>query len=53
MSLLHCKKCHHEFESADKDAKCDWCGEDSYILETQTALEKAINWILEKMQKEI
>ena len=45
MSLLHCEKCHHEWEG-EKDSKCDWCGEDSYILKEKTALEEMIEGIL-------
>jgi hypothetical protein len=39
MPLLHCKKCHHEWEG-ESDSKCDWCGADGYILTEQTDLER-------------
>ena len=39
MPLLHCNKCHHEWEG-DKSSKCDWCGGGSHILEPKTSFEK-------------
>lgn len=39
MPLLHCKKCHHEWEG-NKDSICDWCGGGSFILEEETPLER-------------
>ena len=32
MYLLHCKKCHHEWESVEDEGICDWCGAGSYPL---------------------
>jgi hypothetical protein len=59
MPLLHCTKCHHEWEGQSLE-KCDWCGADSYILAEQTDLEKflydkekmmrLINWFQSTMQ---
>ena len=51
MPLLHCKECHHEWESAPIDLFdvkgqkiCDWCGCKEYtILAKETSLEKFIN----------
>lgn len=31
--LLHCKECHHEWESSEKVGICDWCGAGSYLLQ--------------------
>ena len=49
MPLLHCKECHHEWESAPIEVfeykgqtKCDWCGSKSYTLEEKTTLEKFV-----------
>ena len=50
MPLLHCKECHHEWESAPMkllgfggQLKCDWCGCDYFeILEEKTELEKLV-----------
>lgn len=40
MPLMHCKKCHHEFEHyGSEKATCDWCGGDAYVLGS-TDLEK-------------
>jgi len=33
MYLLHCKKCHHEWESVKEIGTCDWCGAGSYLLQ--------------------
>ena len=34
--ILHCTKCHHEWETFDNDKeKCDWCGAESYVLTTK------------------
>lgn len=44
MSLRHCKKCHHEWETANM--KCDWCGADSYVLEEVTPFEQFIEELL-------
>lgn len=40
MPLMHCTKCHHEWESLSKDSHCDWCGAESYKLKEKTELEK-------------
>jgi hypothetical protein len=46
MPLLHCSKCHHEYEThADVAERCDWCRGYGYILEKQTPLEKWIDWV--------
>jgi Zn finger protein HypA/HybF involved in hydrogenase expression len=37
--LLHCNKCHHEWESTTKEDRCSWCGATSYVL------EKKKNWV--------
>lgn len=29
---LHCKKCHHEWDSGEEDGICDWCGGGSICL---------------------
>ena len=42
MPLLHCEDCHHEWEGS-RDSKCDWCGGESYVLEPQTSLERALS----------
>lgn len=33
--IFHCIKCHHEWESADEDNICDWCGSKGKIMEEQ------------------
>ena len=38
MLLLHCKKCHHEWEG-DADDRCDWCGAGNIVLQEQTDFE--------------
>ena len=38
MPLMHCRKCHHEWEG-QKLSKCDWCGAESVVLKAQTELE--------------
>jgi len=40
MPLLHCEKCHHEWEGR-KNSKCKWCNNNSYILEEKTPLEES------------
>ena len=47
MPLLHCKKCHHEWEGR-ANSKCDWCAAEGRILKLATEL--AI--VLEKLAKE-
>jgi len=44
--LLHCKKCHHEWEGRE-NSKCDWCGGNSYILEEVTPFERSLESIRE------
>jgi len=45
MPLLHCDKCHHEWEGKP-DSKCAWCKESGFILEQETSLERwAREWI--------
>jgi hypothetical protein len=39
MPLLHCKKCHHEWEG-ESHSICDWCGAESFMLEEETPFEK-------------
>ena len=52
MPYLHCKNCHHEWESAEKGTKCDWCGGDSYVLEEETPLSKFLKWFdIEKLKE--
>lgn len=41
MPLLHCTKCHHEYEG-QKTTKCDWCGAKGHVLEEKTPIER---WI--------
>ena len=48
MFLLHCQKCHHEWESSKKEGTCDWCGAGSYLLvEHHFDLFKIINTLME------
>jgi tRNA G26 N,N-dimethylase Trm1 len=53
MPLVHCNKCHHEWECAtnsESDRKCDWCGGDSYILTDDTPLSNMMKTnIIEKL----
>lgn len=58
MPLMHCAKCHHEFEHIGdpKDAKCDWCDSDStFVLEEKTGLERldfcAVNEVIKVMNR--
>ena len=30
--ILHCTKCMHEWQSTDKNSKCDWCGADGKVI---------------------
>lgn len=39
MPYLGCTACHHELEG-DEGEKCDWCGEETRVLEERTPLEK-------------
>jgi len=43
MPLFHCTSCHHEWESIDKESKCDWCGAPGKVLEDKTPMEK-VSW---------
>lgn len=48
MPLLHCVKCHHEWETAEikgLDAICDWCGSHAYVLDKTTPLERLMKAI--------
>ena len=48
MPLLHCKKCHHEWEG-QKDSKCDWCGAGSIILQYESDFEKFVKYDLQRI----
>lgn len=50
MPYLHCNNCHHEYEAADENELCDWCGSTGYILEETTPLEKMIKKIYENLK---
>jgi len=46
MPLLHCSKCHHEWESASElNGACDWCGALGYVLAKTTPLERLMDHI--------
>jgi len=49
MPLLHCNKCHYEWEGGIT-SKCAWCGNEGHVLEEKTPLErfldKGINFIM-------
>ena len=45
MPLLHCRECHHEWESVDFLSDCNWCGNKNYILKDKTSLEEMIEEI--------
>lgn len=52
MYLLHCKECHHEWESCEKIGTCDWCGAGSYLLqEHHFDINKILKIILEFSDK--
>jgi hypothetical protein len=56
MPLLHCKDCHHEWESINSRGRCLWCGGESYVLEEQTSLEKmmgSIDEIIEDLKNDL
>jgi hypothetical protein len=38
MPLLHCTKCHHEWEG-DKCDMCDWCGAHGKVIAEETQFE--------------
>ncbi len=42
MPLVHCQKCHHEWEAASKDELCDWCGKPGTVIAEKTFLEKML-----------
>ena len=48
MPLMHCKDCHHEWESIDEKKPCDWCSAEGYVLEEKISLEK----MLDELRKE-
>lgn len=41
MPLVHCERCHHEWETGVEypQPKCDWCKAEGYILEEKTHFE--------------
>ena len=49
MPLLHCSVCHHEWETMEKDDKCDWCGEGGYVLKEKTELEDFCSGLTERV----
>ena len=51
MPLYHCNKCHHEFEG--KEAICDWCGAEGYILKKETELEIFLKWLQKNKKHDI
>jgi len=52
MYILHCKECHHEWESAEDNGICDWCGAGSYFLSEHHFDVFKILEILKKINKE-
>ncbi len=45
MPLLHCSKCHHEWEACfteegPNQTFCDWCSAEGYIIQDKTPLEE-------------
>jgi hypothetical protein len=50
MPLLHCNKCHHEWEAIVSGEKCDWCGGDSYILASSTPFERFASTLIANMK---
>jgi len=53
MPILHCKNCHHEWESPHSKEFCDWCGSDSYMIKEMTELEKATHKLLKEIREEL
>jgi hypothetical protein len=43
---MKCDKCHHEWETVDKDEPCDWCGSSGTVLEEKTALERLVEVVV-------
>lgn len=41
MPILHCSKCHHEWEGRYKST-CDWCGAEARVLKDKSELEQMI-----------
>lgn len=39
--LLHCTRCHHEWEGTE-GGRCDWCDSDSRVIERTTPLGRMI-----------
>jgi hypothetical protein len=61
---VHCNSCHHEWECTNNNERtCDWCGDGSYILESDiplipkddvlTALRKLNNPFADRVIKKI
>lgn len=50
MPLLHCNRCHHEWEGKE-NSECDWCGGTPLVLEEETHFEKAIRIMIEKVRE--
>ena len=50
---VHCNDCHHEWECTNEDdRKCEWCGGGSYILESESPLEKFnVNDVIVNLKK--
>ena len=48
MPLLHCTRCHHEWEGSKKSL-CDWCGGDSRILQEESDFEKFVRYDLKRI----
>ncbi len=46
MPLLHCSKCHHEWESVKESDTCSWCKSPSILIEKVTPFEKFVKALL-------
>lgn len=42
--LLHCTRCHHEWEGTE-GGRCDWCDSDSRVIERTTPLGRMMQEI--------
>lgn len=51
MPLRHCDKCHHEWETENE--KCDWCGNNSHVLEEVTPFERFVEELLKDTFKRL